>query len=125
MQHQLLLPEIQAAINSLEACVARAEKEIEELTETRKQKKAQNRDWKKALKALNGRQGHQDHFRLDFLPPYSPDLNPIECVWKFTPRQCLHSRYFSTLEELIKTVENRFAEWEYGNSTLRRLCALT
>jgi transposase len=29
-------------------------------------------------------------FRLDFLPPYSPDLNPIERVWKLTRRLCLH-----------------------------------
>jgi transposase len=26
------------------------------------------------------RQKHQAHFRLDYLPPYSPDLNPIERV---------------------------------------------
>lgn len=25
-----------------------------------------------------------DRFALDFLPPYSPDLNPIERVWKLT-----------------------------------------
>ena len=30
------------------------------------------------------RQEHQAHFRLDYLPPYSPELNPIERVWKLT-----------------------------------------
>jgi len=25
---------------------------------------------------------HRDRLRLDFLPPYSPELNPIERVWK-------------------------------------------
>src|SRR6516225_9496000 len=30
------------------------------------------------------RQEHQAHFRLDYLLPYSPDLNPIERVWKLT-----------------------------------------
>ena len=48
---------------------------------------------------------------LDYLPPYSPKLNPIERVWKLTRRQCLHNRYFPTLEEVIRIVENKFAEW--------------
>ena len=73
----------------------------------------------------NGRPGPPDPFRLACLPPYRPALNPIERVWKLTRRLCLHHRYFSTLEEVIKTVENKFAEWEYGNSTLRTLCAIT
>ena len=37
-------------------------------------------------------------FRLDFLPHYSPDLNPIERVWKVTRRLCLHNVYFPKLE---------------------------
>ena len=71
------------------------------------------------------RQQQQPHFRLDFLPPYSPDCNPIERVWKLTRRQCLHNRYFPTLEEVIRTVENKFAEWALGNPTLHKLCAIT
>lgn len=71
------------------------------------------------------RQEQQPHFRLDFLPPYSPDLNPIERVWKLTRRQCLHNRYFPTLQEVIQTVENKFAEWASGNPTLQKLCAIT
>jgi len=71
------------------------------------------------------RQQQQPHFRLDFLPPYSPDCNPIERVWKLTRRQCLHNRYFHTLEEVIRTVENKFAEWALGNPTLHKLCAIT
>ena len=30
------------------------------------------------------RQEHQALFRLDYLPPYSPDLNSIERLWKLT-----------------------------------------
>ena len=60
---------------------------------------------------------------LDFLPPYSPELNPIERVWKLTRRSCLHNRYFGQLSELIEDVENQFDHWHKGNATLRRLCA--
>lgn len=64
-------------------------------------------------------------FALDFLPPYSPDLNPIERVWKLTRRLCTHNRYFSTLDEVITAVESQFVVWKKGNDTLRRLCAIT
>ena len=67
---------------------------------------------------------NMDRFRLEFLPPYSPELNPIERVWKFTRRQCLHNRYFPTLERVVDAVEWTFTDWARGNSTLRRLCAI-
>jgi transposase len=62
-------------------------------------------------------------FALDFLPPYSPELNPIERVWKLTRRSCLHNRYFGQLSEPIEDVENQSNQWHKGNVTLRRLCA--
>ena len=64
-----------------------------------------------------------NRFALDFLPPYSPELNLIELVWKLTRRSCLHNRYFGQLSELIEDVENQFNQWHKGNATLRRLCA--
>jgi transposase len=64
-------------------------------------------------------------FALDFLPPYSPELNPAERVWKLTRRRCLHNRYFPQLDEVILAVEAEFANWIKPNSTLRRLCAIT
>jgi len=64
-------------------------------------------------------------FVLDFLPPYSPDLNPIERLWKLTRRLCLHNRYFPTLEDVVQTVESKFREWKSGNDVVRKLCAIT
>jgi transposase len=34
------------------------------------------------------------HIELLFLPPYSPNLNLIERVWKFVKKQCLNSLYY-------------------------------
>lgn len=70
------------------------------------------------------RDGHLDRFALDFLPPYSPELNPIERVWKLTRRMCLHNRYFSELDEVIQAAESQFANWTHPNESLRRLCAI-
>lgn len=33
---------------------------------------------------------------LCFLPPYSPNLNLIERLWKFLKKQCLYSTYYAT-----------------------------
>ena len=62
--------------------------------------------------------------KLDFLPAYSPELNPIERVWKLTRRLCTHNRYFPTLQELVESVQTQFVHWSKPNSTLRRLCAV-
>jgi transposase len=71
------------------------------------------------------RDNHTEDFALEYLPPYSPELNPIERVWKLTRRLCIHNRYFPELEEVITTVETQFGHWARGNETLRRLCAIT
>ena len=43
---------------------------------------------------------HCKQFKLDYLPPYSPELNSIERVWKLTRRKCLHNVHFEQLSQL-------------------------
>jgi transposase len=74
---------------------------------------------------LEWRDQQAPEFGLDFMPPYSPDLNPIERVWKLTRRLCLHNRYFGLLDGVVAAVEDQFAEWIKPNDSLRRLCAIT
>ena len=62
-------------------------------------------------------------FALHFLPPYSPELNPIERVWKLTRRLCLHNTYFSELDYVCEAVEQQFDRWSGGSNTLKKLCA--
>ena len=71
------------------------------------------------------REEHADRLVLYFLPPYSPDLNPVERVWKLVRRICLHNRYFHTLKEIEEVVENQFLEWSLASDILRKLCAIT
>ncbi len=63
-------------------------------------------------------------FELSFLPAASPQLNPIERVWKLTRRRRLHNWYFPTLDSITEAVESTFDEWHALNETLRRLCAI-
>ncbi len=64
-------------------------------------------------------------FELSFLPPASPDLNPIERVGKLARRRGVHNRYFPKLSDVTQTVEGTFEEWRRGNETLRPLCTIT
>ena len=67
---------------------------------------------------------HRARFELLFLPPYSPQLAPIERVWKLARRVATHNRYFPSLEELQAAVETCFDQWQKPNPVLRRLCGI-
>ena len=83
-----------------------------------------NARWHHAVLLKPWLKKHSDVFQLDFLPPYSPELNSIERVWKLTRRLCTHNRYFPTLEELIEVVFKKFESWYKPNTILQRLCAI-
>ena len=59
------------------------------------------------------------------LPPYSPDLNPIEQVWRITRRENTHNVFFSTLAMLKDAVDRAFHAWAVPNAQLRSLCSFT
>jgi transposase len=85
---------------------------------------ADNARWHHAKVLRPWLKKQKNSLRLDFLPPYSPELNHIERVWKLTRRLCTHNYYFELLEELIVIVEEQFEQWVKPNDTLRRLCAI-
>jgi transposase len=62
---------------------------------------------------------------LEFLPAYSPELNPIERVWKLTRRICTHNVYFEKLEQVKVSVTKQHDAWKKPNESLRRLCCIT
>ena len=70
------------------------------------------------------RAGCDDAFHCEYLPPYSPDLNPIERVWKLTRRLCIHNRYFPQLSGIIDEVESQFDEWSTTSGDLHKLCVV-
>jgi transposase len=68
---------------------------------------------------------HARQLRLLFLPPYSPQLAPIERVWKLARRLATHNRYFATLSDVLHAVTSCFNRWRQPNPVLRRLCCIT
>ena len=58
---------------------------------------------KRILEKIIRETGH----RLLFLPPYSPDLNPIEKIWASMKKKLKDIAHnFSTLEEAVTSVLN-------------------
>ena len=78
--------------------------------------------YRAALVRAAWRLERQGRFGWDFLPSYSPDLNPIECVWKRTRRNGLHNAYFPRLALVAESVEKQFARWSEPNPELTHLC---
>ena len=65
------------------------------------------------------REEHSASFSLDFLPPYNPQLNPIERVSKLTWRMSTHNRYFSSLDQIAGAVEPQ--TWKTRNDPLENM----
>ena len=57
------------------------------------------------------------------LPPYSPDLNPIEQVWRITRREKTHNRYWKNLDTLVATLDAWFISFAQPNEKMASLCS--
>lgn len=51
----------------------------------------------------------QHHIRLEFLPPYSPNLNPIERLWKFVRKEFFKDKYRDTFARFRTQLDDFFA----------------
>lgn len=67
---------------------------------------------------------HQKRLELLYLPPYSPDLNPIERVWKHLRYHVTHNVYFETIEALENAIINYLKEHFKPNKGLKSLCRI-
>ena len=69
---------------------------------------------------LDNARSHRNHkldeylkksrIRLHYLPPYSPNLNPIERLWKVFREMTLYNRFFPTCLEFFDKVREFFAD---------------
>ncbi|MFM7383251.1 MAG: transposase, partial [Microcystaceae cyanobacterium] len=42
---------------------------------------------------------------LLYLPPYSPNLNLIERLWKFVKKKCLYAKYYEDFTEFFSAID--------------------
>ena len=62
---------------------------------------------------------------LLYLPPYSPNLNLIERLWKFVKKKCLYSIYYANFEDFKKAISRCLSQTQTTHrSELKTLLTL-
>ena len=86
-----------------------------------------NAPWhKKAKRLIENEEEYadiRDAVTIESMPPYSPDLNPIEQVWRITRREKTHNRYWASLPALTEVLDNWFGSFAVPNEKLASLCS--
>jgi transposase len=57
------------------------------------------------------RQAHAERLTVHRLPAFSPELNPIEKLWKNTKKKATHLKYFKVFDELRVSVLRAFRKY--------------
>lgn len=72
---------------------------------------------------------HQNHLAELFpnitiihIPPYSPELNPIEQVWSWLRQHELANRCFENYEDIVKSVERAWNNFREDTDRVMSLC---
>ena len=50
-------------------------------------------------------QKHDHRIQIEWLPPYSPELNPQEDIWRHMRRRVTHNHYFVEIDALLDAIE--------------------
>ncbi|MBE2952338.1 transposase, partial [Anoxybacillus flavithermus] len=66
---------------------------------------------------------HEDRLELVFLPPYSPQLNLIEGLWKWLKSDVIYNVFYSGVQEISKNVQAFIQRInQKPEQTIDRLC---
>jgi len=68
---------------------------------------------------------NKSKLELIFLPPYSPDLNPIERVWWYMRKKISNNRYIESLKERMENFWKLFSHFQKQNKFIVNLCNLS
>ena len=63
-----------------------------------------------------------ENVKVEYLPPYSPELNPIETIWKITRANETNSRFYENLDVLQEALENYWTKNNFMLNVSNYLC---
>ena len=66
----------------------------------------------------------ENQIELFYLPPYSPNLNLIERLWRFFKKKVMKNKYYKDFKEFEKNVTNFFENFDTYNAELKKLLTL-
>lgn len=61
---------------------------------------------------------------LFYLPPYSPELNPVERAWWYMRKKITHNRYVKSLKERKIAFWKMFSYFQKPNKELLNICVI-
>ena len=64
-----------------------------------------------------------DNLTLIKLPPYSPELNPIEQVWSWLRQHHLSNRVFTDYEEIVELVSQAWNQFVSVPERVKSMCS--
>lgn len=66
---------------------------------------------------------NKDKLELMFLPPYSPDLNPMEWFWKFLKKKVTHNTFFSSFKKFQRAIARFIVKCKQMPSEIKSRCS--
>lgn len=83
-----------------------------------------------AVVIIDGAGWHTDDTASEFsnltlikLPPYSPELNPIEQVWSWMRQHCLSNRVFSGYDDIVDEVSKAWNQFISLPERVKKMCS--
>jgi transposase len=62
-----------------------------------------------------------DNIRLLHLNPYSPELNPVELLWREIRRKYFHNIIFESLDAVENTLQTALANYHHQRNEVKKL----
>jgi len=82
-----------------------------------------NARYHKEERATHWYQNNHKYIECWFLPPYSPEFNAMESIWRYTRRQGTHNRFFETEDQLKTAIKNIFQKIQYHPDLIKNYIA--
>jgi len=84
---------------------------------------------KNAIMVMDGAKWHKsksliipDNIEIMYLPPYSPELNPVERFWQYIKSKTIRNKVYQTLEDLEYEICMFFKQ--LSSELLKTICTL-
>ena len=66
---------------------------------------------------------NKDRLELVFLPPYSPDLNPMEWFWKFLRKMVTYNTFFPTFKDFQRALIRFIVKHKISSPEIMTRCS--